>query len=142
MFVGECERRGEFLVGTRLRDWDWEHENLDMSLASGSEIDVFVIFGELQECISSRDGSQDARTHGDRGRGPVPMRRQRVRLILLQVVDDKNGTIRLIPILSKFSPGDFDAISAEDRGMRGTVVPRGDFLTVLTLEIDDIDLGI
>ena len=48
MFIGEVEWRGEFLAGIGLGSWDWEHENLDTSLTSGSEIDVLVIFGELQ----------------------------------------------------------------------------------------------
>jgi len=70
------------------------------------------------------------------------MRCQGVRLVLLQVVDDKNGTIGLVPILSEFSPGDLRAIIAEDRVMGGTLFSRGDLLAVLTLEIDDIDLEI
>ena len=70
------------------------------------------------------------------------MGRQRVRLIFLQIVDDENGAVRLIPVFSKFGPSDLGAIIAEDRGMGGTVFPRGDFFTIITLEIDDIDLKI
>lgn len=53
MLIGKIERRDEFPVGTRLRIWDRENEDLDASLASGSEIDVLVVFGELQEYVSS-----------------------------------------------------------------------------------------
>lgn len=70
------------------------------------------------------------------------MRGQLVRLILLQVIDDNNGTIRLVPVLSEFSPSNFGATIAEDRGMDGTVLSGSDFLTILALKIDDIDLGI
>ena len=79
-------------------------------------------------------------THGNRGRRPIPTRRQFVRLILLQVVDNDDGTIRLIPVFSKLGPSDLSAIVAEDRGMRGTVFPRGDLLSIPTLEVDDVDL--
>jgi hypothetical protein len=61
------------------------------------------------------------------------MRCQLVRLILLQVIDDKDGTIGLVPILGKFSPSDLGAIVAEDWGMGCPVLPRSDFLAVLTL---------
>lgn len=61
------------------------------------------------------------------------MRCQLVRFIFLQVVDDKDGTIGLVPILSKLSPGDLGAIVAEGWGMGCAVLPRGDFLAVLTL---------
>lgn len=80
-------------------------------------------------------------THGDGVRGPIPTRSQRVRLTLLQVVHDENGTIRLIPVLSEFSPSNLGAILAEGRGVGGTVFPRGNFLTIFTLEVDDINLG-
>lgn len=70
------------------------------------------------------------------------MRGQRVRLILLQVVDDDNRTVGLVPVLSELGPSDLGTIIAEDRGVGCAVFPRGDFLTVLTLEIDDIDLRI
>ena len=69
------------------------------------------------------------------------MRCQLVRFTPLQVVYDDNSAIRLISILIHFSPSDLGAIVAEDRSMCGTVFPRGDFLAVLALEIDDIDLG-
>lgn len=67
---------------------------------------------------------------------------QFVRLILLQVIDDNNGTIGLVPVLSKFGPSNLGAIVAEDRGMCGTMFPGGDFFTILTLKIDDIDLEV
>ena len=53
MLIGECERRGKFLVGIRFGSWDWEDEDLDTSLASGSEVDILVVFGELQGYVSS-----------------------------------------------------------------------------------------
>jgi len=81
------------------------------------------------------------RTHENRGRGPVPMRRQFVRLILLQVINDNNGAVRLIPVLSKLSPSNLGAVVAEDRGVGGTLFPRRDFLSILTLKVDDINLG-
>ena len=67
---------------------------------------------------------------------------QVVRLILLQVIDDNNSTVRLIPILSELSPSDLGAIVAEDRTMGSTLFPRGEFLSILTLEIDNVDLGV
>ena len=88
------------------------------------------------------EDNPNTRAHGNRRRRPVPMRRQLVRLILLQVVDNNNGTIRLIPIFGKFSPSDLGAIVAEDRSVDRTLFPRGNFLTILTLEIDDVNLGI
>jgi len=69
------------------------------------------------------------------------MRRQLVRLILLQVIDDNNCMVRLVPVLSKLSPSNLGAIVAEDRGMGGTVFPRRDFLAVLALEVDDKHLA-
>ena len=68
------------------------------------------------------------------------MRGQFVRLILLQVIDNNNGTIRLIPIFSKLGPSDLGPIVAEDRRVCGTLFPRGDLLSILTLEIDNVDL--
>jgi hypothetical protein len=70
------------------------------------------------------------------------MGRQLVRFILLQVIDNNNRTTRLIPVLREFSPSDLGSIVAEDRGMSGTLFPRGNLLTILALEIDNIDLGI
>ena len=88
------------------------------------------------------EDNPNTRAHENRRRRPVPMRCQLVRLILLQVVENNNGTIRLIPILSEFSPSDLGAIVAEDRSVDRTLFPRGNFLTILTLEIDDVNLGI
>jgi hypothetical protein len=68
------------------------------------------------------------------------MRRQLVRLALLQVIDDNNGTIRLIPVFSKLGPSDLGSVVTEDRGVCGALFPRGDLLAILTLEIDDVDL--
>ena len=56
MCVSEFERRCEFFVGSRLGTWDWEDEDLGASLASGGEVDVLVVFGELQEHVSSHSG--------------------------------------------------------------------------------------
>ena len=70
------------------------------------------------------------------------MRRQFVRFILLQIIDDKNGVIRLIPVFSKLGPSDLGAIVAEGRRVCRTVFPRGDLLSIPTLEIDDVDLKI
>lgn len=61
------------------------------------------------------------------------MRCQLVRLILLQVIDDKNGTIGLIPILGKFSPSDLGAIVAEGRVVGGTMLPGGRLFAILSL---------
>ena len=47
MFTSEREWQGEFIAGTRLRSWDRENKDLDTGLASGGEIYVFIIFGEL-----------------------------------------------------------------------------------------------
>ena len=57
-------------------------------------------------------------------------------------MNNDNGMISLVPVLSKLSPSDLSAIVAEDRGMGSTVFPRGDFLAVLALEIDNINLDI
>ena len=67
---------------------------------------------------------------------------QVVRLILLQVIDDNNSAVRLIPVFSELSPRDLCAIVAEYRAMGSTLFPRGNFLSILTLKVDDIDLGI
>lgn len=48
VLVGECQRRGKFLIGTRFRSGDRKHENFDASVASGSEINILVVFGELK----------------------------------------------------------------------------------------------
>jgi len=48
VLIREVERRGEFLAGVRLRSRDREDEDLDTSLASGGDIDVLVVSGELQ----------------------------------------------------------------------------------------------
>jgi len=69
------------------------------------------------------------------------MRRQFVRLVLLQVIDDNNSTIRLIPVFSELGPSDLGAIVTEDRSVCGTVFPRGDLLSILAVETDDVDLG-
>ena len=63
-----------------------------------------------------------------------------VRFTYLQIIDDNNSTIGLISVFSKFGPGDLGAIVAEARGVGGTVFPRSDLLSVLTLEVDNIDL--
>lgn len=68
------------------------------------------------------------------------MRRQLVRFIPLQVVDDDNCTVRLISVFSKFGPSDFGAIVAKDRGVGGTMFPRSDLPSVLSLEVDNVDL--
>jgi len=52
VLIGEFERRDEFLIGTRLRSRDREHEDLDTGLASGGEIDVPVVLGKLHEHVS------------------------------------------------------------------------------------------
>ena len=70
------------------------------------------------------------------------MGRQLVRFVHFQVIDDNNSTIGLISILSQLGPSDLCATIAEDRGMGGTLFPGGDFLAVLALEIDDVDLDI
>jgi hypothetical protein len=70
------------------------------------------------------------------------MRRQLVRFILFQIIDDEDGTIRLVPVLSKFSPSDLGAVMAEDRGVGGALFPGGDFLTILALEINHMHLRI
>ena len=70
------------------------------------------------------------------------MRCQLVRFTLFQVIDDKDGTVRLVPVLSKFSPSDLGAVMTENRGVGGALFPRGDFLTILTLEIHNIHLRI
>ena len=57
-------------------------------------------------------------------------------------MDDNNGAVRLVPVLSKLCPSDLGPIVAEDRGMGGTVFSRGHFLTIHTLEIDHIDLDV
>ena len=36
VLIGEFERRGKFLVGSRLGTWNWEDENLAAGLASRS----------------------------------------------------------------------------------------------------------
>ena len=68
------------------------------------------------------------------------MRGQRIRLILLQVVDYDNRVVGLVPVLSKFSPSDLGTTITEDRGVGGTMFPRGNLLAVFALEIDDVDL--
>ena len=58
MFISEFERRGGFLVGSRLGTRNWEDENFGAGLASGGEIDILVVFGELQEYVSSHRGQR------------------------------------------------------------------------------------
>lgn len=70
------------------------------------------------------------------------MRGQRVRLVLLQVVDDDNPMVGFVPVLSKFGPSDLGAIIAEGRGVGGALFPRSKLLEVFTLEINDKDLRI
>jgi hypothetical protein len=70
------------------------------------------------------------------------MRCQLVRFILFQIIDDEDGTIRLVPVLGKFSPSDLGAVMTEDRGVGGALFPGGDFLTILTLEINNMHLRI
>lgn len=69
------------------------------------------------------------------------MRGQLVRLIVLQIINDNHCTVGLVPVLSKLGPSNFSTVVAKNRGMGGTVFSRGDFLAILTLEIDDKDLG-
>lgn len=78
--------------------------------------------------------------HGNRSWRPIPIRRQPVRFALLQVVDDDNCAIGLISVFSKFGPGNLSAIVAKARGVGGTVFPRGDLLSILSLKVDDVDL--
>ena len=70
------------------------------------------------------------------------MRGQRVRLVLLQVVDNDNRMVGLVPVFSKFGPSNLDTIIAEGRGVGGALFPRSKLLAVLALKIDDKDLGI
>ena len=70
------------------------------------------------------------------------MRCQLVRFVPFQVIDDNNSTIGLISILSQLGPSHLGATVAEDRGMGSTLSLGGDFLAVLALEIDDVDLDI
>ena len=142
MFTGEFERRCEFLVGIRLGSWDWEDENFGTSLASCGDVDVLVIFRELQGSVRSHGEQIKTCTHGNGRWRPVPMRGQRVRFILLQVVNDENGTVRFIPVLSELSPSDFGTVVAESRVVGGTMFPGGDLFALLTLEIDDENLRI
>jgi len=139
----ELEWRGQFLAGTRFGSWDRKHENLGTSFASSSEIEVLVIFGELWKHVSPHgEQVEHSHTYGNRIRGPIPMRRQLVRFILLQVVENKDGTVGFVPVFSELGPSDNGATVAEDRGVGSPMFPRGDLFSILALEVNDVDLKV